>query len=235
MAFSASPLVHSHAAGLNSTITTPGIDTTGADLLIVSVSQYVGFSVGTLTDSKSNSWSGLTAQVGSSNIYTRLYYSIPTSVGSSHTFSFNNGGALAGAIDVQAWSGADPTPFDVENGAKGSGITSKQPGSITPNNANSLIISALGTDGGTGYSVNSSLTISDFDDYSGGNNEGQALAWFVQGAAAAINPTWSWSGSSTETAAVIAAFKPLAGGGGGNTVNLFTGLIGGRLIGGLVN
>lgn len=187
--------------------TVAAINTTGANILVVSVSQYKGSTIGTLSDSKSNTWTGLTAKIGASEAYNRLFYCASPTVGSGHTFTVSGTG-IFGAVAVQAWSGANVAPFDVENGAIGASVTSLQTGSVTPSQNNSLIVTSVDPAGGsaTTYAINSGFTITDSIDSQSGI-EGLAMAYLVQTNAAAINPSWSWVGSS-EPAAAIAVFKP---------------------------
>jgi len=154
----------------------------------------------TVTDSKSNSYTALNAI---SNTLSQLFYvSVPT-VGSGHTFT---AASLVGNLQVEAWSGAaSSSPFDVQNATVGT-ATTVQPGSITPSQNNSLIVTGVGAQNTQTFSINSSFTIS--DQWGGsGNAVPGAMAYFVQSTAAAINPTWTETGSGVMTA-TIAAFKP---------------------------
>lgn len=200
-------IAHTAAAQLNTPVTTIAIDTTGANLLIVIVNQFKT-NIGTLTDSKGNVWVGLTSQsdVASTN-FSRIFYCSSPLVGTGHTFTLTAGGVIAGGIYVQAWSGAAAVPFDVENGATAASANSIACGSVSPGLSNSLIIAGLCTGGVTGaVSINSGFTISDFVDFNSGVNVGGYAAYFVQGAATPINPTWSWT-SAIPSAATIAVFK----------------------------
>lgn len=196
------------SAGVNAQ-TTSVRDTTGANFIAVVVFQFSGVTIGTLTDSKSNTWTGLTAKTGA-NAYVRIYYSTSPTVGSGHTFTYDNGTFILGGLGVQAWSGANVSPFDVENGATETiSLTSLQTGSVTPSQDNSLIITGLAMNGAgtSGTSINGGYTITmNFDDI-GGVHIGGAMAYLVQTSAAATNPTWSWT-TGADAAAVIAVFKP---------------------------
>lgn len=194
--------------------TTASIDTTGATLLVAGVSSDSGNGTSkVVTDSKSNTWTrvGRYATGGSEQI--EIYYSSPSSVGSSHTFTCNH---AYGTIFVQAFSGiTTSSPLDTFNGASGSGITSLQPGSVTPANSASLVVTALGIGGGQGTdAINSSYTIT--NDYAliGGTAYGGGMAWNT--ITGATNPTWSNWTSSTASA-ISAVFIP-SGGGGATTV-----------------
>lgn len=201
--------------------TTDAIDTTGADLLVVAVADLDFFFTGTLSDSKSNTWTALTrVEVSSSEVGVVLYYAKNPTVGGSHTFTFSQTFNKP-SIAIAAFSGADLTdPFDQENGTSPAGTTSSQPGSITPTEDNEVILAALSwevAESGT-VSVNSSMTITDQIDVDGSNHCGLALAYLVQTSAAAINPTWT-SAVAQFKSAVIASFKEAGGGGGRTTRN----------------
>jgi len=193
--------------------TSPSIDTTGATIIVLSVSSYNADAEPTVSDSKGNTYTQLTVKTGATEIRTRLFYKANPTVGSSHTFTLT-GTASYSALFAAAFSGVITTsPFDVQNGSTGgSGITTLATGSITPNQANSLIIAGIGV-GNTpagAYSINSSMTITDQTGYAAGNNEGGGIAWIQQGAAAAFNPTWTFPSTTNDVAATIAAFKPAA-------------------------
>src|SRR3989304_1512071 len=191
-------VVHAKAAGAASA-TTPAIDTTGSNLLVLKISHLpstTGFSV---SDSKSNTWVEAAASYASTSTKVRIFYAINPTVGAGHTFTIS-GTSLYGTIGVLAFSGADTTaPEDVHNGATtGSGV-SLATGSITPS-ANGAIVVA-GFSGGTGtstYTIGSGFSVTDTTDFvSGGSgNTGGAAAYLIQGSAAAVNPTWSWTGTS---------------------------------------
>lgn len=189
--------------------TTSAIDTTGANLLIAYVNEYTGYSHSfAVSDSKSNTWTPLTAKDDASSNYSQLFYCAGPTVGSGHTFSIGNGGAGNPIIAVQAWSGANVSPFDVQNGST-AGATTIQPGSVTPSNNNSLIVCGFSDGSATSYSINGGYTTTDNDDASSHQNQGMGLAYLVQTSAAATNPTWTAAvGGATFKTANIAVFKP---------------------------
>lgn len=93
------------------TVSTPAINTTGANLLIVHLSTYNGSSVDPaipsatgITDSKGNTWNYLGAYGETLNGYSRFYYSIPTSVGSEHTVSFTSNVMMFTSMSFSAFS-----------------------------------------------------------------------------------------------------------------------------------
>lgn len=208
-----SRLAHIGSTQAASPLTTSGIDTTGADLLVAIVYVHNTNSPGVVSDSKGNSWSYGTTY-GSANGSIRIAYCVPASVGSGHTFT-NTFGALSVGIEVFAFSGANATPFDVENGLNNdSSVATFQPGSVTPSQANSLIIAGVNWfNTVTSPSIDSGFTISDYTD-NGSTSYYGASAYLEQGAAASVNPTWSWTTTRNVRGAIM-VFKPAAGAGGG--------------------
>ncbi len=193
---------------------TSSIDTTGATLLICSL---VGgnLTIG-MSDSKGNTWTALTSQDSGSGVTNTILYVKNPTVGTGHTFTFNSGGSVP-AIAVAAFSGADTTsPFDIQNGNPSGSGTTIQPGSITPNNNNELIITGLVMRLTETASIDSGFTITDQVALAGGLNYGVALAYKIQTTAIAVNPTWTITLASS-SAATIASFKASASGGGGSS------------------
>ncbi len=189
--------------------TTTAIDTTGANLIVVSLSYYHTGNTGdiTITDSKGNTWTLLTKYANATTA-NRLYYCKNANVGSGHTFTTPLLSAYYG-ISIMAFSMANiTTPFDVENGANSLSASSLATGSITPSQANSLIVAGLTFDNNAGgaVSIDSGMTAISTA-YSGGSSMGTGIAYKVQSTAAAINPTWNITNAAA-VAASIAAFKP---------------------------
>jgi len=190
-------------------VTSGSINTTGANLLVVSVSWYNPIDpTPTLTDSKSNTWTALTTRSGG-NISNKIYYCYGGTVGTGHTFTWS-GSTIYPSINVSAWSGISASPFDVENGAgTASSWASLSTGSVTPSQANTLVIAALGFENNVGgtISIGSSFTITDTVPYAGGAGEGSAMAYVVLASSSAQNPAWATSVNSISGAAAIAVFK----------------------------
>ena len=202
--------------------TSSAINTTGASLLIVVASNFSS-DLYSPTDSKGNTYTSLT-RVASVGNTARIWYCANPTVGSGHTFTLTRVNDLAFGISgcAAAFSGvATTSPFDVENGTAtygASGVT----GSVTPSNDNELILAGVGFwTGGTPavMSINSSMSITDqVVDSNANSTSGSALAYFVQGTAAAINPTWTSTVNPTVLNAFIASFKAAAASGGGPIV-----------------
>lgn len=207
MAFS---LVANTGAATGGSTTTSAINTTGANLIIIACSG--NGVVASPTDSKSNTWTALTSRTSGVIGATRIFYCLNPTVGSGHTFTCASGFPT---VTVTAWSGAATSSvFDVENGATSSSATSLATGSVTPANANSLIIAAIGMSDqmtGTG-AINGGFTVANAIYGQPGVTEGGGQAYLIQTSAAAANPTWSnWSPAGS-CAAAIAVFKAAGGG-----------------------
>lgn len=208
-------LVTNVAAGSTNTlgITTGAVDTTGADLLVAVASCYNAISGQVVvTDSKGNTWIGLTTQLSGDGEDYRMWYSYNPVVGSGHTFTSDNGGAGYSSIAVAAFSGSQtsPDPKDQQAGTGTSGVTSLQPGSITPSADGELVVTGIGFNATNTMSINSSFNITDQINASSGLRQGVALAYKIQTTAAAVNPTWSW-GSSSGAGTSQTSFKATGG------------------------
>jgi hypothetical protein len=200
-----------------SSVTTGAIDTSTATLLVVHVADYVGATASTISDSKSNTWTPLTAIGSSTMCRSHLFYCSSPSVGSGHTFTATKvSGNTYPSIEVSAWTGA-PT-YDQESGhAQTTVPTDNQPGSLTPPVDNCLFVTGLcyeisELDGNV--TIDSSFTKLLNNNFTSGQAMGGAFGYFEQTTAAAKNPKWDYA-SSIITAATMATFKPSGGGGGG--------------------
>lgn len=203
-------LIANAIAGSTDTInvTTAGIDTTGATLIVIALA---AFNMGTNPiDSKGNSWTALTER-GSDNPNIRCWYCVPTSVGAGHTFSYSESGQYP-RIAVQAWSGAAASPYDSESA-----------GSITPAEDNEVLIAAIASSGSVTMTIDSGFTES--DDVAGVafQNYGLAMAYKVQTTAGSENPTWTPSGAAT-TNKTITAFKAAAAAAGHPAIKRYSGV-----------
>jgi len=197
-------LVSAGAQGNTGTTTTSAIDTTGATLLVMVCTYATSASV---SDSKSNTWTSLTAQ-SNTGIFNQIFYvnSATPTVGSGHTFTLT---ASVSVVTAMAFNLTLASPFDVQTGSSAASGSTIQPGSITPGSNNEIIIS--GVTGGntmTTVSIDSGMTIVYQQPLTGGSNYGHGAAYKVQTTAAAINPTWTFAnGSTANISSTIASFK----------------------------
>jgi hypothetical protein len=192
-------VAHTGSAGVPAP-TTPGIDTTGANLIVIGVTGFGA--IASPTDSKSNTWTQIQGDIVNGNESCRLFYCLNPTVGASHTFSAANGNEVRG-ITVTAWSGGKSTSIlDTSVGSNTSGSQSSwQFGSLTPANTNSLMISVL--DAIATISVDSGYTLVEDQASSGSRHGGQA--YLIETAIVAQNPTWTLGGN-TQAVGINAVF-----------------------------
>lgn len=209
--------IASASAAANTAATTSGIDTTGADLIVIGVSGWTSnLDTTAPTDSKGNTWTAMTYKAtGDSAV--KMWYCYNPTVGSGHTFT--HGGTTYATICVIAFSGAASSPLDQQN-SNGNlpGTTSLSTGSITPTEDNELVVAMWATYYFDSPSVDSGFTLEQYQaaaplPYHGG------MAYKIQTTAAAVNPSASWS-TSANASAVIASFK--SGAAPAAAVNLLT-------------
>jgi hypothetical protein len=217
VAFVANTIEH----GVNGA-TTPSIDTTGATLLVLNVSDFTGGPGVTISDSKGNTWTALTAYTNTAGqMRERLYYAWNATVGSGHTFTSAGTGVYT-TIAVASFSGieagSDPYNGDVTglNDFSVSNGSPMQTGSVTVA-AGDLAVAGEGTPFGAAtivWTIDLGFTITD-QYHSSGVTEGGGLAYFINtGGSVAKNPGWDPDISNATGAATIATFLASAGGGG---------------------
>ena len=203
--------------GSSQEVTSTAIDTTGADLIVVSAS-FNNSGEQTLcliNDSLGNTWTSLNVggNDGSNQAAHRLYYAWNAIVGPNHTFAFNptNGGSCGyPSIGVEAWKGSQTSadPFDVQNTsntAVGETVTNIGTNSVTPSVNNELLVTGIMAQNFTNPAITSNFNISDYTPTTG-NSYGHTMAYKIQTTAGAENPKWSWT-SSNLAASSIATFK----------------------------
>jgi hypothetical protein len=176
--------------------TTSSINTTGANLIVV-VKTWTGGSEPALSDSNTNSYTAAgAAQVDSgNNRYVRQYYVQGGTVGSGHTFTLG-GTAHYGSVAVLAFSGISASPLDQNAGDSATAWTTHPSGSITPTQANTVSVTGLMYDSGsgavtepTGYTAGPEVAVSS------GAHVGVSAAWKILTATTTINPDWTSSTS----------------------------------------
>lgn len=205
-AFIASTRINNSVSGGTSS----AINTTGSNILVAEVSWYYAASTtSSLSDSKGNTWMPLTKRISADNNYaTQHYYCINPTVGTGHTFTCSMTNCYPVAT-IMGFSNSGTITFDKEGGGNnGSNTTSVQPGNITPTSSNSLIITSTASNNNSGLGVDSGFTavVSNWT----GNSITGGEAYLIQGAAAAVNPTWSWT-TGSQASAAISVFKSTGG------------------------
>lgn len=193
-------------SGASVDVTTDAISSVGGSLIVIGLGRFSGGTGITISDSQGNTWTPLT-QSTLAGPAARLFYVENPTTNAAHTFTVS-GTDHYGCICVAVFqntltSGA----FDVESAGGGANSgTTFQPGTLTPSQNNSILVTAVGVDSNVTFSIDSSFTI--LDQFGASGNYGAAMAYKVQGTAGADNPTWTTS-VSTGLAAVMAAFKPV--------------------------
>ena len=176
-----------------STFTLGPINTVGADLIVVS---SAGSNSSTLPiDNVTNVWNVILTGV------VNLWYAWNAITSSAHTFTLNNDYYSSGAVLAYSGSLKSSAPLDQHSAA-----SANQPGSITPTTSGQLIVAgACLQSSNPPYTINQGFTVETQKDYIAGVNFGVVAADLIQGAAAALNPTFLPSASMSGSA--IASFK----------------------------
>ncbi len=216
-------LVHCAAqASALSTATAGPVDTTGATLIVCIVGNIAGVSAITCTDTNGsgsiNTYTGLTEFVGSASRSMNIFYKYSPTTSTTH--SFLGAGVNIGypGIAVLVFSNTPTTPYVSESAGGTSGTATVQPGSITPSNANNLLVVGAYGDGANPQTIDSSFTKTDALATSAGTFESIAGAYLLQSSATAQNPTWTCNANAAAYLALMAEFKQ---NGAGATAGLF--------------
>ncbi len=158
------------------------IDSTGADLILITASHDIGDgSVGTVTDSKGNSYTRVDGGFGLSVFYTK-----PTTTGTGHTFNYT--GITTAAMAAIAFRGsAASSVFGASNSSfSGDGNTTTS-GADDPPADNYLLIISAKADPSCTFSIASPYTLVQQSPGAGGVNFGNMGAYYVQPTAASID------------------------------------------------
>lgn len=191
--------------------TSAGIDTTGASFILIW--HCYETTPTTLSDNQGNTWTSVApapaAGSWSSNSqkHLKLSYIANPITAAAHTFTVSGTGSQ-GAAAIQAFSGTDTaSPVDQKTGANDIFVSSKATGSITPSQPNCLISSAVLNGGASSVTNNASLTETGDVDSNGGQL-GIGAGYLIQGAASAVNVTWTYNAQTTYCAvAVVSIFE----------------------------
>lgn len=219
MAFS--HVIGTYKIGAAGGATTTGIDTTGADFIVIGVAWYDAVTATpTVSDSKGNTWTALTlSSMSLGDGSERLYYCKNPTVGSGHTFSVS-GTSIYSPIFVNCFSGGSAAELDQQNTFDyTAGFTSVQPGSLTPAADDSLIITGIHIySNSSAYGINGGFT-AQVQPWSTPVTQGGGMAYLIQTTATPVNPTWSWTTNSF-AALSMAVFRPSAAVSGGGPLML---------------
>jgi hypothetical protein len=202
-------LITSDSAGSsdNNGVTTAGVNTSGANLIVLSTSTQ---SSPTPTDDYSNTWTGLTVRVGAFAGDLAFWYCLSPSVGAGHTFSIAGSGEGA-SVCMAAFSGVNA--YHSENGLSPQ-ATNPSAGSVTPPEDGCLIVTAAAIYNGNAShaTIGSPYTLQAFVNGLNSTHWDSTLAYYIQPTAGSVNPSWT---SDADVAAAVAVFTPSAGGSAG--------------------
>lgn len=214
----ANPILISHTGsndnGTGSSVTTPSINTIGSSLIVVvvGIDSLRPSGSAPVSDSLSNSWTALNPDEGI-NGNVQISYAWNPIVSSGHTFTAHDSGNNGTAVSVLAFSNTRilSDPFESQNSNHSMPAATVQPGSVTPNSSNDLIITAMGVY--TAFapspvvSVDSGFTIPDTLGAAGSGPANAAwTAYLVAPNGNPVNPTFTSADSSRALSSVIAVF-----------------------------
>lgn len=192
------------AADLTAGSASGAIDTSGANLLVGGASYFTA--APTYTDAKGNTWGSAVVHTdffSQGNLDSR-YVSAPN-VGTGETVTPVTN---AGALTLAAFQGVKVSaPLDGSNFSglnTSTGVSTIPSTSVTPSMAGCLIVALLYFESGTVNSISGGFTL--LAQVVGGS--GAAIAYLVQGAAAATAPSWTMSTGQTRANSHLLVFQP---------------------------
>lgn len=184
------------ASGTPDSVTTSGIDTSGASLLVMGLA-YDSGSTASISDSLSNTWTALT-RTSSGALSVRIYYCLNPKTGTGHTFT-NAGSQNYSSIYVSAFKGVQTIgAMDNENGQTTTG-TGIGIGNVTPTLNGELVITQLAfSSTGVPISIDSGfIELGPEIDFGSGNNYGGQMAYSIQTTATTVNTAvWTRTNSN---------------------------------------
>lgn len=184
------------------TTTSPAIDTTGASLLILAGTPYLaGSGTITVTDSYSNTWSrAVQSAVGTGNVTSELWVATHPTVGSNHTFSYNN--QVFGSFAVMAFRFSSSGQMDQTESI----INNPTLPAILPSKSYSLIVTSAGSPNLIS-GISSNFNLVGTWPVVGGLAFAMGAAYAIEATAQVISPTWGFT-FTNQGAATMLNFVP---------------------------
>jgi len=185
-------------------VTTDSWDSGSGSNFIVGCVAYLAGTQPTISDNKGNTanYLSLTVQTGI-NSYLFIFYCPSATCGTGHMVTATGTGIYPSIVVASFANVKATSPFDAQNGTTANGVTSVQPGSVSPANDNELLIAAF-----SGYLLNETISISGTGwvkttqvNSDGATHVAAALGYHIQTTKGADNPTFSWSTASVCSAA----------------------------------
>ncbi len=187
-------LLNSSSAGINASGTVT-LDTTGADLIVIVISNFFTPAPSLPTDSKGNTYSLAVNSGGGGQC--RIYYCAAPTNDSSLVVTFAGSNIAAAVLAFSGCNTADALE------ATNSSVGSSRPGSVASAFSGSLYVAGLAhANSGASPTIDSSFVVDENVASSGGAWYGVSAATFVGDGS--LNPTWT----ATVESAAIAVFNP---------------------------
>lgn len=199
------------AAGTNGA-TTGSINTSGATLLVVIVTDYSGGGGVSVSDSKSNTWTFVDEYSFGAGAQIQMYYAQNPTVGSGHTFTVSGTGVYSSIYAAAFSNMVLSSVYDgVQNGSVDANVSTVNAGSVTPSQSNTVVVAGMGVrDNATSMTIDTGFTLIGFTQGVPGVSYGIGMAYRALVGAIALNPAWSWTNSVTEAVGIIAVFRAVA-------------------------
>lgn len=194
----------SQASSDQQNVTSPPVDTTGSNFISVSSSNY-NLNAVSLSDNLANVWT-LDITQASSQQTTNIWSCHNPTVGAGHTFTLTGVGTPSYCTISVVWASGISNIAVQSTNSVGSVAPSIQPGSVTPAENGDLIITSNCSWSSTSGSIDSGFSSNYVPFNTSNSNLAGGMGWLIQPTAAAINPTWTFSGS-VPCAAAIAVYK----------------------------
>jgi hypothetical protein len=193
--------------------TSAPVDTTGGTLGVMFTSSHAS-TPSTISDSAGNIWTleATAHDTAGINITVSLFAAADFISSATHTFTAAGSG-LAISAEIQVFGGvraASPLSSVTTDGSLPPDVS---PGTITPPANGYLLVTGVGDNCSPAptRTITAGFTITHQQAFASGVNEGVAMAYLIQGAAAPATPVWTISGAPQSNAfSILAAFIPIA-------------------------
>lgn len=178
--------------------------TTGANVIVVGVTDYVPTVISTVTDNKGNTYTRGVFNNGLGNIRTAIYYCINPTVGTGHTFTYGGGGgSYFASIFVTAFTKLNVSSVGASNNNTTSGTTMSA-GILTTTSADELIVSVVGSDTAVlptsisdNFTITNSIALAAAVNFTGG------FSYLSSEIIRSVNPTWTFPTTSNKSACIL--------------------------------
>jgi hypothetical protein len=191
-------------AGGTNTATTGAINTTGANLIVISLGSQQTSGTPSFSDSAGNTWTfGLKYNVAAWQ-GAWMYYCSNPNVSTGHTFSFSFTGGNSSNMIVSAFSGAATSSvLESFNGFSNTSFVSNvQPGAITTTQGNEMLLTFIYWNNTPAPTISTDFTVI----RSTNTPQAAGAAYKITTSTGSFNPTWS-NGTNNSLATFIASFK----------------------------